>query len=489
MRDAVLAGLLYIPKESLANNAILRYTLDNPAYSGAIKSGVRNPKMSKKIVVVRDFNDYHGFPPYAEPLLVGAPGLHIKDLRVSDGPFAFKFDEERLKSRPKFYPHQKIACDKLVTRGHGILVAKPAHGKTNIMIWALSKIGKKAIIFVNQGQLAGQWKERFLDWTDIKESDICMLGNGEKGYNGEPICIAMFQTSYQSLLSDKEIMHNFPVCVGDEIHHLSALTFAPSFGACRAFHKFGCTATPYREDKLDRIFMDNLGGITAVVPDLSLTPDINIWPFTGPIDMSGCVTCMGEPFLPEMINRLVDDAAFNDLCFTIMSLRQQQGYKSIMISDRSDHCVMMAERLKNAGFDATFIVSGYHDIITGKPKTLSVKRRKERYIHKAICATPGCMGEGIDIDDLDHMLLATPFGARTRAEQNIGRIQRYLPSKHDPPVVDDIMHLDHKMLISLAYKRQRTYRTSHWPIFRMTGGIRTKEDTIGDNTPLIEDEF
>jgi len=497
--EMVHAGLLYVPERYVLKEAIERYTMRNPAFAQAVaNSGNKNPDIPKTIQAYKELKGYIGFPPYSEPKLLASEELPIRDLRSHGEDFEFTFREDKAELRPDLVSEQRLAVKKLLNRGHGMLVAKPGQGKTNTFIWLMSKIKKSTIIFVHTSQLQKQWFRRFTEpdpkignvaWTNVTKEDIALLGDGKKKYSGQPIIIATLQMTGRSIIHNKEVMHKVGMAIVDECHHLSADTFHPCMAACRAFHKFGATATPYRTDKLDKIFYDHLGGIAAVMRNVSLTPTVNIWPFYTGVDLDDCTTKTGKPFLPGMINVLCASDTYNDFILGLALMRLMEGHKVVMISHRADHCVKIAARVRQEGYKANFIVASY----TGpddKPKTLSVKKREARYDNQFIAATPGCMIEGIDIPDISCVQFVTPFGAKNMVEQGCGRAQRHFPGKLDP-VIDDVLQEDHRMLVNLGNKRRRHYGSFHWPVYYREGSGYTVDPVARAMSQHItaEEEF
>jgi len=216
-RQGIMAGLLYVPAEEVLPDGLRRYTLANPAWEQAKRAGAKIPKCSRDIYAYRRFRDFIGFPPYVEPALVANPGFQFNDIRT-DGevPLKIAFDVNRARSRQDLFFHQERAVATMHSRGHGILVANPGQGKTNVMLWLLSLVGKSAVVFVHKGELVDQWRNRALDWTDIKPEDIGTIKESKRAWDGQPLCIAMLDESYMSLYEDKDFKEFFGVAMADE---------------------------------------------------------------------------------------------------------------------------------------------------------------------------------------------------------------------------------------------------------------------------------
>ena len=261
-------------------------------------------------------------------------------------------------------------------------------------------------------------------------------------------------------------------------HHAAAETYATCMGSINATHKFGCTATPYRTDRLDRIFLDHVGGITFKMKDMSLTPRIEVMKTNLGLDMRSCYTRTGEPHLTKMINMLVKTPAYNQMLLDRILHRLGEGRKVLMLSHRVDHCRYMVDEVKKYSYSADFIVGSYK--VDGKTKSMSIAQREAKYFgNDFLSGTYGCMAEGIDIPPLESLIIGTPFGAPGMAAQSVGRVQRDFPDKKEPSV-DDFWLTDHRMLDSLARKRIRTYRSEKWPVMIIGSAPAPEEDEYKD---------
>jgi len=260
------------------------------------------------------------------------------------------------------------------------------------------------------------------------------------------------QTKNENFIANGVVVHN--------CHHASAGTYSFCVGSMRARYKYGCTATPYRTDDLDRIFLDHFGGVAFRMKDLSLIPKVWVSRIHLGLDLRGCYSRTGEPNLTRIINQIVKSDMYNDLLVERAVFRLSEGRQVLLLSHRVPHCEMLAKRMGDMGHDAT--------VITGK---VPRDKREGRYGHRFIAATYKCMAEGIDIPPLSSVIFGTPFGAPMMVEQGGGRVQREHPGK-PIPTVDDFMLSDHKMLIALFYKRRNVYKKLGWPITTQEIGPR-----------------
>jgi hypothetical protein len=182
-----------------------------------------------------------------------------------------KTEGETININAKWKPRNELQEEGVkyfCTNDHGILKLNPGEGKTIISILSICKMKKKCIIFVHKDSLVSQWKERFLQASDIKEEDIGILEtNSYLEVIKKPVVIGTVQTmnsmikKYPSLEKDF-IKANFGIGIWDECHTTGgAPLFSKSIYYIPAKKCFGLSATPSRSDHNDDIIGMHLGKV------------------------------------------------------------------------------------------------------------------------------------------------------------------------------------------------------------------------------------
>jgi len=159
--------------------------------------------------------------------------------------------------------------DYMLQNENGILQLAPGVGKTVISIYMIAERKKKSIILVHRDSLADQWKERLLQFTNLKEDNISRLASAtfEKDLR-KPVTITTVQT-FISLLKRrrKDFLislrkANIGIFIADEVH---TSVGAPTFSECSihipARYTYGLSATPYRYDGNGDIINFHLGEV------------------------------------------------------------------------------------------------------------------------------------------------------------------------------------------------------------------------------------
>jgi superfamily II DNA or RNA helicase len=164
---------------------------------------------------------------------------------------------------------QERAIDYMLKNEKGILQLSPGVGKTVISIYMIAQRKRKSLILVHRDSLADQWRERFLQFTNLKTEDISRLTSAKfEDALQKPIIISTTQT-FISLLKRKRkdflIALNdakIGIFIADEVH---TSVGAPTFSECSIHmpskYTYGLSATPYRYDGNGDIIEYHLGPI------------------------------------------------------------------------------------------------------------------------------------------------------------------------------------------------------------------------------------
>lgn len=131
-------------------------------------------------------------------------------------------------------------------------------------------ISKQTLIIIDEIYLAQQWKEYYLDNSEIKEEEIFML-TGSTGIKEEKIKmenlnnIKIIITTKDTIVSREHILEKINKTVGltiiDECHCSSAKIFTTVIEQLNSEWTLGLTASPQRDDGLSFLVHNNTGPI------------------------------------------------------------------------------------------------------------------------------------------------------------------------------------------------------------------------------------
>lgn len=333
----------------------------------------------------------------------------------------------------KFRPYQSPAINNLLNSGpEGVLVSPAGSGKTVMGLSLIPITQQPTLWLTHTDRLFKQCYERCKEFLPGIASDSIGLIGGGKWSVGSILTIAMVPTLVQNLEKTAELRNVFGLLICDESHHVPSTTFTKVISLLNPYFMYGLTATPYRRDKLESLLFQCLGPIGAVVDKKEVASHKGMIPptivYCG-INYGPQVDIASIPIIFKEF--IIDNDKRNTRIKNDVIREAKKGNFCIVASGRKAHCETL-HRLISAEWPKT-------GIATGKYSKKHVDTQVAAFDNKEITVlvtTPELLGEGFDVDFLNRLFLATSFRTETRAEQLVGRIQRYHPDKKDSWVYD-----------------------------------------------------
>lgn len=350
---------------------------------------------------------------------------------------------------------QKSVVDWFSKNDKGIIQAAPGSGKTVVSIKMISEKKKKTFILVHRDSLVDQWKERLLQYTNLKSDDIVRLAT-PKFYSDvdKPIIISTNQT-FSSIVNkygsarvvDVMKMANVGVFIGDEVH---TTVGAPTFSQCSIHvpsrYVYGLSATPYRYDGNSDVISYHLGEVyvpqgKASVMGARVTVILMSY---GVIKGRERYINWGGYFQrSRYLNMLKKSPLLMELCRSLVTRFEKEGRQIIFVSER----IKFIEQL--------------YSLIESVDKSKFIGSEKSDVLEKQISfATPNKIRDGVDIPQKDCLILTSPI---TNIEQMCGRIVRIKEGKSQPIVID-IVDIDTNQISGSLYKRLDYYNSQEWDV-------------------------
>lgn len=308
----------------------------------------------------------------------------------------------------------------------GIGKAGCGFGKTVSACGTLAALGRTTLVLVHKEFLRDQWAKEVKNFLGV---DVGYVQGDQLDYEGRPVVVGMIQTLAQREFP-QDFYRYFGLVLADECHRMAAPTFWQTITKFPARYYLGLTATPRRRDRLEKLFFWTIGKILAEGHGESL--DCKVWkvlyqPNLHPRDYS----YRGNEMLARLINKLCEDQARTDMICRIIHRAVKKGRKVLVLTDRVAHVeemvLDMRRRFEQHGENYT---AGNYK--SGKTKKAQASR--DTAAKATVCVGTWHMAqEGLDIPDLDTVVLATP---RSDIEQGIGRVRRLLTGKREPVVID-----------------------------------------------------
>jgi superfamily II DNA or RNA helicase len=313
-------------------------------------------------------------------------------------------------------------------------------GKTVMGIKMLSTLNTSCLVIVPKSDLLKQWKDRFLQYSTLKESDIGFIEGGRAQFRGKRVVIGLVQSVVLNRWGD-DYPHYFGAVLYDECDStLPPTTFAPAAALFTAKIRIGMTASPTRTDGLHIVFEKHLAehcikskGSKTMMPTALI---LKYRKSSGEI----------PTYLKDMQRRgvLISLLAGNLDRNMVIAKYAYLSYKSkrptLIISDRISQLETL-DHLLQSHYSIPKSEIGYY-IHSRKGKRISdlEKHRIGRECN-IILGTYGMIKRGTDIQRLGTIIFGTP---QSDIRQTQGRISRFLEGKKSPVLIDlfDITHKD-----------------------------------------------
>jgi len=353
--------------------------------------------------------------------------------------------------------------------GGGILCIPPGGGKTVCAINAITKLKVKTLIVVHKTFLLDQWVERLRQYTN---ASIGVIKQEKFDVENRDVVIGMLQT----IISRKydEELNIFDMVIFDEAHHLGAEVFSKVMQRTQAPYLLGLTATPEREDKLEKVFYYYLGDIIYRSNKIKYTNAlINVHYFKSDDEKfkKEIIKFNQKINLSKMITNLTEIKERNDFIFNIIKniLDKEPNRKIFILTNRRNHI----EELKNLleDYDVGLYIGGM------KKKDLALSEEKA-----IIIGTYEMASEGLDIPDLDTLIMTTP---KSNITQSIGRIMRKELYDNIPLIVDIVDKID--IFYAMYNKRKKIYQENKYEIKVINKLENSNELDIDINIDLDQD--
>ena len=314
-----------------------------------------------------------------------------------------------------------------------IINAWVSWGKTITALAIAKKLGQKTLVVTHTTNLRNQWEKEVKKSFDLQPGRI-----GSGSFNtSSPIVVGNIQSLYRRI---EEIKPMFGTVVLDEMHHVSSPTFTRIIDEMPARYKIGLTGTLERKDGRHVVFRDYFGSKVLKPPKENfLTPSIDV--------IKSEVRFLDGSYTPwaERINHLANNEEYVHSIAMIASKYAAEGHKVLVVSDRV-HFLKVCHRLVG---DNSVCITGDMDF---EEREKTIQQIGEKNI---LFGTQAIFSEGISIDQLSCLVLATPVNNDPLLTQLIGRVIRKKEGKRQPKVVD--IHLKGKTASRQANARMGYY--------------------------------
>jgi len=334
-------------------------------------------------------------------------GYELKDKRVEVPVELPEFKYELRESQQEVY-------DQL--NDNAVINAFVSWGKTFTALAIAKKLEQKTLIITHTVALRTQWEKEIKKVFGIEAG---VIGSGRYEVDA-PIVVGNIQTLYKI---KEKIVKTFGTLIVDECHHIPANTFNRLVDSSYARYKIGLSGTVERKDGRHVMLPDYFGHTRFTPPKENyMEPSIDV--------IQTKIRFMDGAKIPwaNRINDLVSQEEYGKLICFLAAAYRKQGHKVLLLSDR----VYFLKRIKET-------LGEYCELITGEV-SLAEREEKIKKVQEGkvdiLLGTQSIFSEGISVNPLSCLILATPVNNTPLLTQLIGRVIREHPGKQDPVVVD-----------------------------------------------------
>lgn len=340
------------------------------------------------------------------------------------------------KSNIKLYGYQETAVKAAIKAKNGVLVMPCGSGKTQCGLEIISRIGGRALWLTHTQDLLNQSKSRAE--SVLKQGGYGTITAGKINV-GTHITFATVQTmakvnpeSYWDVIIVDEAQH----CAGTPT---KITQFYKVVSGLSARYKFGLTATPKRADKLEKAMFAILG------PKIYEVTREDVAHTTCPVKVKQIETgwtpdydavLMGDGTIDY--NKVIDNMIHDDGRFKVaLNMLDQLSGAVIVLANRVEYLQRLCDSLWHFGKKCVCL-SGIGQSKKAKAERKAALEQLNNGEIDAIFATYQLAKEGLDVPNLQYVVLATPEKDETTVIQSVGRVGRKAEGKECGTVIDFI---------------------------------------------------
>jgi superfamily II DNA or RNA helicase len=312
-----------------------------------------------------------------------------------------------------------------------IINAWVSWGKTFSGLAIAGKLGQKTLIVTHTAALKSQWvreTEKVYGFTPDT------IGAGQFK-TSTPIVVATTQTLYKNI--DK-VKKAFGTLILDEMHHVSSPTFSKVVDSNYCRYKIGLSGTIERKDGKHVLFRDYFGhNIFKPPKENYLIPEVHIY--------TSDIAFPSNGQWASKVTALGNNEEYRHTIALIAAAYSKRGHKVLVVSDR----VAFLEACATLIGPSAVCVTGK---VTDREELLEQINYGDK---RVLCGTQSIFSEGISLNSLSCLILATPINNEPLLTQLIGRIVRVQENKPTPVIID--IHLKGGVA-----KNQASQRLGHY---------------------------
>ena len=489
--EIVIADKVYISTESMKprmQNALRRIAaFSNPDFYKKAAMGLSTKGIPRIVFCGYDDAGYICIPRALLDSVIN---------RFNDVDISFTLTDNRCTGMPldvsfngTLYEEQMRGAKAILEHDNGILAATTSFGKTVVGAYMIAQRKTNTLILVHTTEIQKNWIDDLNKFLNInaespeyqtktgrvkkRKSIIGKLYTGHNSMTGI-IDVAIFSSLGRGAEIDP-IIEQYGMVIMDECHHGAAQTVEDVIGSAKAKYVYGLTATPKREDGLEKKVFMQFGPIrfryTAKERAEKQGIDHFVYPrFTRLVSTSDIKVTEANRAVIECESRNEQIIADVENCI-------QNGRTPLVLTKYKEHAEILYQRLQGKA-DHIYLLQG-----GGSRKAKDEMRLQMRTVPDAesivLVAIDKYIGEGFNFPRLDTMMLTMPAASEGNIEQFAGRLHRDYDTKTEVIIYDYVdSHI--RVLEKMYHKRLRTYKKIGYEICNNVIVEKQNANTIFD---------
>jgi len=447
--EITLANAIFIAtynlKPRLQNQLRKMAAFANPSYFKNLSMNLSNYANPRYIYLGEDEDGYISIPRgLIEALLDNCKRAKIpykiEDKRAGGRKINVTFTGE-LRER------QKEAVSAMLRHENGILCAATAFGKTVVCAKLIAERKTNTLILLESSVLVEQWEKalsRFLCIDEELPKYITKSGRQikRKQLIGK-ICGAhdsstgIIDIAMAGSLCKKGEMHDkleeYGMVIVDECHHAASETVSRILKTVKAKYVYGVSATPFREDGLEKANYMLLGGVRYKYSAKDIASEQGIERIVIP-RFTRVVYSQTKTDINEAYKAICENDRRNEQIAEDIVKAVSQGRNPIVLTKFREHAAKLYEMVKDCCKNV-FLLTG--DL--SKKQRTELNTRIEQLAEDEqllLIATGQFVGEGFDCPRLDTLVMAMPIAWKGLVEQYAGRLNREYAGKTSVTIYD-----------------------------------------------------
>lgn len=346
--------------------------------------------------------------------------------------------------------YQSEAVEAFLESGHGVVEAPCGAGKTGIGTFLAARLSGRVLVVCHTLELVRQWRDRLATW--LPGVTVGQLGGGKKPKE-EDIVVASLQTMARWKWGELEAFGRpFDLLICDECHHVPAETWIRVVAALPCRWRLGLTATPKRKDGLETWMHLALGETVYRIDQETLDSSGRTMAPRIHVLRTGLEVEVGDHPAATM-RGVLEDPDRHRMVVDAVGRLVRDGRTVLVLTSLVDHAESFAADVGGAA-------------LVGRSSTRNRETVLEavRAGELSVVVATQLADEGLDLPEVDAVVLVAPSSHKPATRQRIGRACRALEGKRTPIVVDVVD--SGQWALRKWSARQSLYRSLGWPVGR-----------------------